>query len=82
LEPQRGWHPQPIIAVGIRKYRRKNFGLKTRFYIILIQIKNLLNKKFLWGSRGRFLQKKPPGRRRQSGGGFRKLTVVFVREIS
>jgi hypothetical protein len=23
------------------------------------------NKKFLWGSRGQFLQKAPPGRRRQ-----------------
>jgi hypothetical protein len=22
---QRGWHPQPIIAAGIRKYRREKF---------------------------------------------------------
>jgi hypothetical protein len=35
---QRGWHPQPIIAVGIRKYRRENFGMKTRFCNIVIQV--------------------------------------------
>ena len=34
----RGWHPQPIIAAGIRKRRRKNFGIKTRFIKIVIQI--------------------------------------------
>jgi hypothetical protein len=34
---QRGWHPQPIIAAGIRKCRRKNLGMKTRFGNIVIQ---------------------------------------------
>ena len=35
---QRGWHPQPIIAAGIRKCRRKNLGIKTRFGNRVIQI--------------------------------------------
>jgi hypothetical protein len=35
---QRGWHPQPIIAAGIRICRSKNFGMKTRFCNIVIQI--------------------------------------------
>jgi anaerobic selenocysteine-containing dehydrogenase len=36
-ETKRGWHPQPIIAAGIRKFRRKNFGMKTRISNGVIQ---------------------------------------------
>jgi ribosomal protein L44E len=36
---QRGWHPQPIIAAGIRKFRRRDFGMSTRFCNIVIKIK-------------------------------------------
>jgi hypothetical protein len=35
---QRGWHPQPIISAGIRKCRRKNLGMKTRFCNRVIQM--------------------------------------------
>jgi hypothetical protein len=38
---QRGWHPQPIIAAGIRTCWRKNPGMKTRFCNREIQIKPL-----------------------------------------
>jgi hypothetical protein len=34
---QRGWRPQPIIAAGIRKCRKKNFGMRTRFLKTVIQ---------------------------------------------
>lgn len=36
---QRGWHLQPIIASGIRKFRKKNFRMNTRFCNIVIKIK-------------------------------------------
>jgi hypothetical protein len=35
---QRGWHPQPITASGIRECWRENFGVKTRFLEIVVQI--------------------------------------------
>ena len=36
-EARGGWHPQPIIAAGIRKCRKKNLGMKTRFCNRVIQ---------------------------------------------
>jgi hypothetical protein len=47
-EIQGGWHSRPIIAAGIRKCRRKNLGMKTRFcnrVIQTVKIREIRGKK-------------------------------------
>jgi hypothetical protein len=39
----RGWHPQPIIAAGIRKFQGKNSGMKTRLVNIVILKRSSIN---------------------------------------